>query len=175
MTVDDGFEKQLAVCLRDLNGLARKLTGYPEDEADELVQATLERALVKRHTYDPQRSMRPWLFQIMRNLRAYGRRRRQRERVLAFSEVVNSDEVGPEALEMPQLPSQEDRIALNGVVSEVATLNTDQQAVVWLVAVQGCSCEEVARMNGVAVNTVKTRLNRARTTLRRRVADERAA
>ena len=60
-----------------LRRYARALTGR-SDTADDLVQDTLERALVKWRFWQRDRELRPWLFSIMHNLHVDGQRREGR-------------------------------------------------------------------------------------------------
>ncbi|MEJ0070296.1 MAG: RNA polymerase sigma factor [Pseudomonadota bacterium] len=61
------FEAQLIDAIPDLRRASRALTGS-RDMADDLVQATLERALLKQDLYEPTGAFVGWLTMIMRRL-----------------------------------------------------------------------------------------------------------
>ena len=65
------FLTDLESCVPSLRRYARALLRHPDD-ADDLVQDCLERAIARRHLWYGGPSLRPWLFRIMRNLHANG-------------------------------------------------------------------------------------------------------
>ncbi|MET4479475.1 RNA polymerase sigma factor [Bradyrhizobium sp. F1.13.3] len=70
------FRKDLLKCAPALRRYARKLGGA--DLADDLLQATLERALTREAIYTAQGAMAAWLRQIMRNIACDQHEKRQR-------------------------------------------------------------------------------------------------
>ena len=69
MSGDDG--ERLLVWLPRLRRYARALAGQ-RDDADDLVQDTLERAWSRLHLWRGVADMRAWLFGIMHNLHVDG-------------------------------------------------------------------------------------------------------
>ena len=61
------FDALIGIHIPHLRRYARALTGEPA-RADDLVQDTLERALIKFHLWKPTLELRPWLFTIMHNI-----------------------------------------------------------------------------------------------------------
>ena len=61
---------------------------------------------------------------------------------------------------------QNQRLELRDFARAFRSLSTDHQRILLLAGVEGFSCEETARILGVAVGTVKSRLSRARENLR---------
>lgn len=139
-----------------LRRYASVLVGGHPDTADDLVQASLERALTRADQWNPHRDLRPWLFRIQHNLYVSWVRRQSREhdylqRYPASAVVhVNHDA----ALELGRVQR-----ALNDLPS-------DQRDVIFLIAVEGRSYEEASEMLVVPVGTVRSRLSRGRETLR---------
>jgi RNA polymerase sigma factor (sigma-70 family) len=135
-----------------LRRYARALTGDAW-AADDLVQDTLERACSKWRLWAVGSDLRAWLFTLMHNIFVNQVRRSLRQ--VAAGATVNVDEVenelaAPEAGTAQSLDLQ--RCLLR--------LPEDQRAVLLL------SYEEVARITGVPVGTVMSRLSRARSRLR---------
>jgi RNA polymerase sigma factor (sigma-70 family) len=130
-----------------------------EDEAaDDLVQDTLERAISRWHLRRRHGDLRAWLFAIERNLFLSGLRQRARR----------GPHVGTEVLE--NLPSgdgrQDDVGGARDVLAGLDALPEDQRSVLLLVAVEDLSYAEVARVLGIPVGTVMSRLSRARERMR---------
>jgi RNA polymerase sigma-70 factor (ECF subfamily) len=135
---------------------ARALVG-DADAADDLVQDCLERALsrwwLRRGGEDPK----PWLFAIMRNLHI-DRVRRDRRRGPA---VEIDDTNAPTAA-----PDQDHGMGVRDVLAALDFLPEDQRASMLLVGVEDLSYEEAARVLGVPIGTVMSRLARGRRRLR---------
>lgn len=135
------------------------------DEADDLVQDCLERALRKRHLWRRRGSLRSWLFRILYRTYIDHHRRRAPLTVEASSDIVDRT--------VSQPPDQEPRIDCRNVAEAMDRLPDDQRAVILLVALEGLSYDEVADVLGVPIGTVRSRLSRGRDSLRRlRAAEE---
>ena len=139
-----------------LRRYARALTGE-HSAADDLVQDCLERALSRAHLWRRPDSLRGWLFAIMHNVHANHRRAAARRPQI---NELNEDTHSAVA------PSQLDSVHVSQVAAAVGLLAEDQRRVLLLVALEGMKYEEVARLLGVPVGTVMSRLSRARDRLR---------
>lgn len=128
-----------------------------DEEADDLVQDCLERALSRWHLRRRDGNLRAWLFAIERNLFLDGWRRRQRR----------GSEVALDEAAAMQAETQEGRSALRDVLAGLDALPEEQRSTLLLVAVEGLSYEDAAGILGVPVGTVMSRLSRARARLRR--------
>jgi RNA polymerase sigma-70 factor (ECF subfamily) len=125
----------------------RQLTRCTED-AEDLSQQTLLRALNRISCFDGRASMRSWIFTIA--LREYGRWRRKRL----------------------WLPLPHDRLApgdpFNSAIDAellleaLGKLSIHHRAAFLLHYIEGLSLEEVAETTGVPVGTIKSRLHFAR-------------
>ena len=127
--------------------------------ADDLVQDTLERACSKWRLWVVGSDLRAWLFTLMHNVFINQVRRSARQ--AAAGTTVNADETenemaAPEAGTAQSLDLQ--RCLLR--------LPEDQRVVLLLVSLEDLSYQEVARITGVPVGTVMSRLSRARSRLR---------
>jgi RNA polymerase sigma-70 factor (ECF subfamily) len=63
--------------------------------------------------------------------------------------------------------TQSDRVELAEVFAQIGRLPVEQREVLILAAVEELRYEEIARVQGVPIGTVMSRLNRAREKLRR--------
>jgi RNA polymerase sigma-70 factor (ECF subfamily) len=126
------------------------------DEAEDAVQAGLERAWRKRATLQDPSALRPWLDKIVvrEAIRTKGRRvMTSQELVLDQSEVDRADTTAALRLAFEELP-------------------TDQRAVVVLHLYMGYSVEATAQIVGARTETVRSRLRLARERLRHLLRDE---
>jgi RNA polymerase sigma-70 factor (ECF subfamily) len=128
------------------------------DDADDLVQDCLVRAL-DRVAADPAiAAVRPWLFTIMHNLFVSRWRTSRRRRVTMPGDAV-------ETVEIPVAPEQDDALARRDLLAGLDRLTEDQRQVLLLVSVEGLEYREVASILGIPVGTVMSRLSRARDNL----------
>lgn len=142
-----------------LRRFAIGLAGSAAD-GDDLVQATYERALRFLHTWEPGTRLDSWMFRIARNLhlnevRAQGVRRRHLQTVDVDDEAVVD---GKRELEA--------RLTFVSVRRFVARLPEEQRAALVLVAVEGLSYAETARVLEIPIGTVTSRVARARIALK---------
>jgi len=141
-----------------LRRYARALTRDPE-AADDLVQDALERAIARIDKFQEGTDLRSWMFTIMHNLHIDRCRRRQRRGIHVPLEEWSADADQP--------AHQPARIALRELDSHFDRLGANEEAVMRLVGLRGLKYEEAAAVLGVAVGTVKSRLFRARESLKR--------
>ncbi|MCC5812174.1 MAG: RNA polymerase sigma factor [Ectothiorhodospiraceae bacterium] len=151
----DSLRSRIEAEIPHLRRYARALVGGIE-EADDLVQACLERALSRASQWDPTRGLRPWLFRILHNLYVSWLRGRDRE--------FNFQRKYPEHDGFDA--DHESSIALDVVGAAMEKLPRDHRDAILLVAVEGLSYQEASSVLAVPVGTVRSRLSRARETLR---------
>lgn len=136
------------------------------DEAEDLVQETTLRALRGFETFRADGPMRAWLLAILRNLFINGYRTRARSpRWVALDGLENPEpflplQPGPERIVFHRLEGEAIRHA-------VARLPTDYQEVLLLSDVHGLSYLEISARLDLPVGTVRSRLSRARSKVRR--------
>jgi RNA polymerase sigma-70 factor, ECF subfamily len=156
------FGDELVALLPRLRRFARSLTGQAED-ADDLVQAALERALRSRSLWEPGTRLDAWIFRIMRNLWIDQIRHRK----------VSGDRTTLHDAE--QLPGSDgravadSRITLADVERLVASLPGEQQAVIQSVCIDDLCYRETAERLNTPIGTVMSRLARARLALAARL------
>lgn len=148
--------------VRALKAYGRSLCGNAAD-AEDLVQETLLRAIENAHSYRPGTHMRAWLFTIMRNRFYTDCRKRARERTGAEDCVSGGPVVA--ATQDWHMASQEMQQALREMPVHY------REALV-LVAVIGESYQHASEVLGCDIGTIKSRVNRARAILRRRLHEE---
>lgn len=129
--------------------------------ADDLVQESLLRALAKSHLYKPGTNLRAWLFTILHNQHVSDMRRNGRTGI-----SVDPDDA---ASALATQPNQEAGLIMNAVDRALQMLPDEQRILIELVALDGKSYEDVAKSYGLALGTVKSRISRGRSQMRKAV------
>lgn len=130
--------------------------------ADDLAQEALIRAIRKRHQLkDPER-LDAWLFRILSNCwREHLRRQRP---TLDLDEGLLID------WQSPETQQQRDDV-IGRVRHEISRLPLGQRQTLSLVDIEGFSYAETAEILDVPIGTVMSRLNRARSALKKQLQD----
>jgi RNA polymerase sigma-70 factor, ECF subfamily len=164
------FERQLLPYMTAAYNLARWLLGREEDAEDAVQEAYLRafRAFDQLAGDDP----RAWLLTIVRNS-CYSALRNQRNRdVIPFDEVLHGQEPGRCLAEAASgWAAEPERIASarserDLVHAALKELPRAFREVIVLRELEGLSYKEIARVTGVPIGTVMSRLARARRQLR---------
>jgi RNA polymerase sigma-70 factor (ECF subfamily) len=155
-----------------LYNLARYLTGNTTD-AEDLVQETYARALRAAAQFEPGTNLKAWLFRILRNTWTSQARRRRVDPTVGGLDTV-APAIEPRAVQT-WLRDDAELDRLRKIVAEdieraLMRLSEDARTVV-LLDLEGQTESEVAAVLGCPVGTVKSRLARARQTLRHLLQD----
>lgn len=123
------------------------------NDADDLVQDTLLKALRSFERFEAGTRLKSWMFTIMRNtfytrVKVYAREAPGAGDCVAARPAVE--------------PSQEWSLRSKEVRDAINRLPAHHREVLMLIGVLGASYEETAEICGCAIGTVKSRLNRAR-------------
>jgi RNA polymerase sigma-70 factor (ECF subfamily) len=148
------------------------------DEALDLSQDVFLNVFRTIHKFRGQSALKTWIYRIVinhaRNRQRWWRRRHKADQVSLDAHMAAHGE-------LPQIgdDSSPDRALARKQLAErlwsaLDGLPFDQRTVIVLREIEGMSYEEIAFSSGVAVGTVKSRLTRARQTLRRQLQEVRA-
>ena len=151
------FAGGIVAVLPELRAFGRFLA-HNADLADDLVQETVAKALAAQRQFVPGTNMRAWLFTILRN-HFFSLHRRRRP------QVPLADAEGTAAGSVP--PAQEGCVAAAELQEALATLPAERREALTLVVASGLTYAEAAGHCGCAVGTMKSRVSRARSELRR--------
>ena len=146
---------ELAGLLPRLRRFGRLLTRHRED-ADDLVQIAVERALLRADQWQPGTHLDSWLFRIMQNAWVDELRSRRRR-----DDLFAPEEVGEHVGVHPQ-DAQIDALAVRQAVGQ---LSEDHRVVVGLVLVEGLHYKDAAAVLDIPIGTLTSRLARAREAL----------
>src|SRR5688500_1598330 len=165
---EDEFTRDALTYVDSLYGTALRLTRRPAD-AEDLVQETYLKAFRASAQFERGTNLKAWLFTILHNTFRNLRRHDVRSPVDVDSETV---EHAADLLAQDQTPEQ---------LLTRETLDADLQAAldalpeafrqaVWLRDVEEFSYAEIARIVGVPIGTVMSRISRGRKLLYERLA-----
>ena len=135
-------------------------------DADDLTQATIERALRSRDQWQAGTRLDSWSYRIMRNLWIDAARSQSRR---AMREAPEE-----EGLAVGQDPrdAMEAAVDLRRIMSAMSRLPDEQREIVALILVEGFGYREVSEMLGLPIGTVSSRLVRGRTALLAMVGEQ---
>jgi RNA polymerase sigma-70 factor (ECF subfamily) len=145
--------------------LAYRLTGNPHD-AEDLTQEVFVRVFRSLSSYTPG-TFEGWLHRITTNLFLDQARRKAKIRFDALAEDADS--------RIPSRAAAPDATVVDGLFDDdvelaLAELPPDFRAAVVLCDIEGLSYEEIADVLGLKLGTVRSRIHRGRSMLRKALA-----
>jgi RNA polymerase sigma-70 factor, ECF subfamily len=149
------FEHDLVAHLPRLRAFAMRLT-RTNDQAEDLVQETLLKAWRAKDRFEPGTNLQAWLFTILRNAFYSGVKVAQR---------TTEDADGRHTASLRSAPDQEWRLHYGEMLAALSRLKPHHKEALLLVVAVGMSYEEAASVCDCPVNTMKSRVKRARDTL----------
>jgi len=160
---------QLIALLPRLRRFATVLT-RSSDAADDLVQASVARALERHHQWNPGTRLDRWLFQIMKTVWLNNRKSDAIRRTESLRDHEFAGSVSGTA-------AVESKMLLREVRTAFARLPMEQQQALMLVSVEGYGYREAAELLDVPIGTVISRVARGRVALAERTSrdDDRVA
>ena len=153
---------EIADLLPRMRRFARSLT-YHREDADDLVQIAMERALGRSEQYMPGTRLDSWMFRIIKNAWIDEVRSRARRDEL-FAPEEAGEQVGDDFAQAHQ-----QRLSIQKAVS---LLSEEHRLVVGLVLVDGLGYKEAAEVLEIPVGTLTSRLARAREALQQILSDQ---
>ena len=153
----NAFQNELQTLLPDLTRFARALTRN-EDDAHDLVQDCVERALRKQTLFQAGTSLKSWLFTLMRNVFISTKRRE----ALGRRYVSMADDGNTRV----QAPAQVSSVFLKQTLRALQRLSSGERQAIIVLGIQEGSQHDVAKAMHEPVGTVKSRLCRGRAHLR---------
>lgn len=152
---------EIATLLPRLRRFARAITHNRED-ADDLVQIAVERAIKCSDQWIVGTRLDSWIFRIMKNAWIDEARTRVRRSQL-FAPEEAGEHVGDDFAEAHQ-----QRLAIEKAIS---LLSEDHRLVIGLVLVDGLPYKDAAEVLEIPLGTLTSRLARARETLQELLSD----
>lgn len=126
------------------------------DDAEDLVQETLTRAIAAIDSYQPGTDLRAWLFRIMNNVHISAARKRQ---VRDSATTALPDPVAE--------ATQSLRVEVRQVLAALDELPDSQREAILLMALEDMKYKDAAEILNVPLGTFMSRIARGREALRR--------
>ena len=152
------FEDELVALLPRLRRFAHGLSRTAAD-ADDLTQATIERALRSKAQWQPGTRLDSWTYRIMRNLWIDTARSRSRK------EKVEAPPEEAELLGEDPRESMDASVDLARMMKAMSRLPDEQREVVALILIEGFAYRDASEMLDLPIGTVSSRLVRGRMAL----------
>ncbi len=152
-----GLRQEIAALLPDLRAFARFLV-RDREQADDLVQDGVVRALGALSQFEPGTNLRAWLFTILRNGFYEQIRRRKREEAALQARFLEAEALAP---------AQHSHAEMADLGTLLWRLPPLLREALVLVGAQEMSHEAAAAICAVPVGTMKARVSRARSQLAR--------
>jgi RNA polymerase sigma-70 factor, ECF subfamily len=148
---------------------AYRLTGN-EPDASDLTQEAFIRVYRAWRSFKPGTSFLSWIYRIVTNLHRDELRRRKGR----YQEEIPEDNDPQQFRGVHQLAIQPIEEYVEAQLSEpvskaLADLTPEQRSIVLLADIEECSYQEIGKIVGCSVGTVRSRLHRARGQLRKLV------
>lgn len=156
------INNDIAVLLPRLRRFARSLI-FNREDADDLVQVAVERALMRSEQWEAGTRLDSWMFRIIKNAWIDEVRSRMRRDRL-FVPEEEGEHVGHDSAEAHQ-----QRMA---IAKAVSMLSDEHRMVIALVLVDGLPYKEAAEVLEIPVGTLTSRLVRARAALQEILSDQ---
>ena len=160
----DELRREVAALLPELRAFARFLA-RDRNQADDIVQDAVVRALGSLHQFEPGTNLKAWLFTIQRNVFYEQARRRKRE-------VSALEGRGPDECGLGEQGGPVTAHDISDLQKMIWTLPPLLREALILVGAQEMTHEEAAAICGVPVGTMKARLSRARAALNKVTGSE---
>ena len=167
------FEQLLLTHQKSVYNLCLRMVKNPDDALD-LSQEAFLRAWRALDQYQFDAAFSTWLFRLTSNVCIDFLRKQKRQQHMSLT-VTDEDEPGEEFAVPDPAPGPEEQIIQNdrraAVARAMASLPEDWRVVMQLRVVEQLSYEQIAGILDIKVGTVKSRLARARTQLRKILKD----
>lgn len=166
------FERLVERTQRQAYNIAYRLTGN-RDDAEDLTQEAYLRAYRSFGSYNRQMPFESWFFRILSNLFIDLLRRRPKQKPLSLDQPVTDEENEEDLmLQLPDENANPERNLMDQVMDEklmdaLTKLPEAFRKAVLLCDVEGHSYEEIADIMRSSIGTVRSRIHRGRTMLRR--------
>ena len=153
-----------------INYIYRFLGDY--EACADIVQETMIKVYRSKDSYKSIARFSTWIYTIAGNLARTEYQRRKKRNIFSINSYGDDDET----FDIPDESARPDVITDSGIKNEIIQkallkVSDSYREMVVLRDIQEMSYEEIAEVTGIAVGTVKSRINRGRTQLQKLLKD----
>ncbi len=174
----DSFGQLVRLYQQKVFGLCIKLTGNPTD-AEDLAQEAFMKSYQKIHTFRNEADFGTWMHRITVNLYLNQKKKNAKMELTYIDEPVktNKGNMQREIMDETSDPLQEvEKQETKRLLQEALnSLSPEHKLVLVLREMEGYSYDEIARLTGSTLGTVKSRMNRARAALKQKLSQQKHA
>jgi len=158
------FDQELLNLIPRLKRYSRVLA-ITNESSDDLLQSTLERALIKKHQWQEGSHLDRWLFTLMSSIW----KNEIRSRVVRQGNSISNDvdNIADKYYEN----NRERNFLYHQVFKQVMLLPEDQREAILLVYIEGLKYQQAAKVLKIPLGTLMSRLARARMVLAKEFVD----
>jgi RNA polymerase sigma-70 factor (ECF subfamily) len=163
------FDEEFLPQIEALFNFAFHLT-YSEEDANDLVQDTYLKAFKFIDSYKEGTNAKAWLFKILKNafINDYRKKAKQPTRVDYEEIATYQDEDDAKYASYMDLREEMFQSMMGDeVTNAINSLEVDFRTVILLCDIEGFTYEEISKILDIPIGTVRSRLHRARNTLKR--------
>ena len=172
---DDGAFNEIANRYRDK--LLNYINGYMNEPSisENLVQDTLLKVYINASKYKEIALFSTWIYTIARNCALTEYRKIKRRKTFSFSQLSSDEnEFNLERVQSNENTSlSNDTQTYNAIREAISILPQEFREIIILKDIQEHSYDEISIITGLALGTVKSRINRARNKLREIIEQDR--
>lgn len=155
------FESEILSYRIPIKAYAIKLLGSHYGVAEDIVQDTMVKALKNKKQYTEGTNLKAWVMTILRN-EIYNHFRKAK-----YGYVVSATRDDASTIDVPIPADQEILIQWKEFEKVFQTLQPDHRRSLELIFIEGYTYEQAAKIEKVPEGTIKSRVSRARTILRK--------
>lgn len=157
----EAFEEIYKISSGFVYSVAMRVTANKAD-AEEVTQDVFVKVHKKLSTFESRAALTSWLYRVTMNtaLDMCKKRKRHQDREVTVEGVLQQESVEPEARRGLEKENHEQKVQ-----ELLSVLNPDQKACVILREIEGLDYKEIAATLDINLNTVRSRLKRAREAL----------
>lgn len=169
----DAFDQIVEAYDQKVFNLTYRMTGDYADASD-LSQEVFIRVYRSLHNFRGESSFSTWLYRIATNVCLDEIRRRNRKTVVPLNQRIYLDDEQfrdiPDWSNLPEAVVQSKEIQ-EEIQRMINSLRPEYRLVIILRDIQGYSYEEIGKIIGCSLGTVKSRINRARKSLKKKIIE----
>lgn len=158
------FSEEAAFAVLSLKPFALNLTNNRAEDASDLLQETIYKALINECRFKEGTNLKAWLYTIMRNIFINGYRKRQKQHIVSNDLQLNTQYTDYTTKQW-EYNKAESNFVINDVKKAVYGLNEDYKLPFQMYC-NGYKYQEIAENLNVPLGTVKSRIFLARQVLK---------